>query len=54
MVELSSKYPNLIHLNLSHNNLTEFPSSLLKCENIISLDIRKNNFEDVNIFNNLI
>ena len=37
----------IIILNLSYNNLTFFPDNLLKLENLISLDIRKNKFENI-------
>ena len=49
VVELSDmKYPDLLKLSLSYNNLTELPKNIFSLKNLISLDLRKNNFKDVN------
>ena len=49
IVELSDmKYPDLLKLSLSYNNLTELPKNIFSLKNLISLDLRKNNFKDVN------
>ena len=48
IIEISDEYPDLLQLNLSYNNLTEFPKSLKSLKNILSLDIRKNPFNDIN------
>ena len=39
---------NILLCNLSHNNLTVFPEKLNILKSIISLDIRKNAFKDIN------
>ena len=39
---------NILLLNLSHNNLTFLPENLLTLKNLISLDLRKNAFKDMN------
>ena len=39
---------NIYLLNLSYNNLTFLPENFHSLENIISLDLRKNNFKDMN------
>lgn len=46
--ELHIKYPNVVSVNLSYNNLTQFPMTLLQCHNILTLDLRKNRFTNVN------
>ena len=46
--ELHIKHPNVVAINLSYNSLTEFPMTLLQCHNILTLDIRKNNFSNIN------
>ena len=48
IIEISDEYPDLLQLNLSYNNLTEFPKSIKSLKNILSLDIRKNPFNDIN------
>ena len=40
---------NILLCNLSHNNLTILPENLKLIKNLISLDIRKNSFKDINI-----
>ena len=39
---------NILLCNLSHNNLTILPENLKLLKNLISLDIRKNSFKDIN------
>ena len=39
---------NILLLNLSHNNLTFLPDNFLSFKNLISLDLRKNSFKDIN------
>ena len=39
---------NILLCNLSHNNLTVFPEKLNTLKSLISLDIRKNAFKDIN------
>ena len=39
---------NILLLNLSHNNLTFLPDNFLSFKNLISLDLRKNAFKDIN------
>ena len=39
---------NIFLLNLSYNNLTFLPENLNSLKNIISLDLRKNSFKDMN------
>ena len=39
---------NIFLLNLSHNNLTYLPENFHLLKNIISLDLRKNSFKDIN------
>ena len=39
---------NIFLLNLSHNNLTYLPENFHSLKNIISLDLRKNSFKDMN------
>ena len=49
IIELSdTKYPDLLKLCLSYNNLTELPKNFFSLKNLISLDLRKNNFKDIN------
>ena len=43
-----SNSDNIILFNLSHNNLTFLPENLHSLKNIISLDLRKNAFKDIN------
>lgn len=45
--DITNRSPDLLLLNLSHNNLTELPSSFQELSNLISLDLRKNNFSNV-------
>ena len=46
--EISENYPDLLQLNLSYNNLTTLPPNLITIKNLISLDLRKNSFKDIN------
>jgi hypothetical protein len=39
---------NLLLCNLCQNNLTTLPENLKSLQNLISLDLRKNNFKDIN------
>ena len=39
---------NILLCNISHNNLTILPENLKLLKNLISLDIRKNSFKDIN------
>ena len=39
---------NILLCNLSHNNLTVLPENLKLLKSLISLDIRKNSFKDIN------
>ena len=49
LAKLSELNPdNILLLNLSHNNLTFLPENLLTLKNLISLDLRKNAFKDMN------
>ena len=49
-----SENSDLLHLNLSYNNLTNLPPSFNSLKNLISLDLRKNSFKDINqIINSL-
>jgi len=49
LAKLSELNPdNILLLNLSHNNLTFLPENLLTLKNLISLDLRKNAFKDIN------
>ena len=49
-----SENPDLLHLNLSYNNLTNLPQSFNSLKHLISLDLRKNGFKDINqIINSL-
>ena len=49
LTKLSELNPdNILLLNLSHNNLTFLPENLLTLKNLISLDLRKNAFKDMN------
>jgi len=49
LAKLSELNPdNILLLNLSHNNLTFLPENLLTLKNLISLDLRKNVFKDMN------
>ena len=54
IADISENYQDLIQLNLSYNNLTNLPQNILALKNLISLDIRKNAFKDINqIINDL-
>ncbi len=46
--DIFDNYPDLLHLNLSYNNLTDLPQSFNNIKNLISLDLRKNVFKDIN------
>ena len=46
--DIFDNYPDLLHLNLSYNNLTDLPQSFNNIKNLISLDLRKNLFKDIN------
>ena len=46
--DLHIKHPNVVSVNLSYNNLTQFPMTLLQCHNILTLDLRKNKFTNIN------
>ena len=48
ILELSESSQDLLQLNLSYNNLTEFPKSFTSLNNLLSIDIRKNPFKDIN------
>ena len=48
ITEISEKYPDLLQLNLSYNNLSNIPQNLLNLKNLLSLDLRKNAFKDIN------
>ena len=39
---------NILLCNLCQNNLTTLPENLKSLQNLISLDLRKNNFKDIN------
>ena len=39
---------SILLCNLSHNNLTVLPENLKLLKSLISLDIRKNSFKDIN------
>ena len=39
---------DIILCNLSYNNLTTLPDNLLSLKNLITLDLRKNDFKDIN------
>ena len=52
--EISENYPDLLQLNLSYNNLTNLPPNLIAIKNLISLDLRKNSFKDINKTINLL
>ena len=52
--EISENYPDLLQLNLSYNNLTNLPQNLIAIKNLISLDLRKNSFKDINKTINLL
>jgi hypothetical protein len=54
ITEISENYPDLLQLNLSYNNLTILPQNINILKNLISIDLRKNAFKDINkIINNL-
>ena len=46
--ELADTNPYLLYLNLSSNNLTEVPISILPLSSLITLDMRKNPLKDIN------
>ena len=48
ITEISDAYSDVLSFNLSYNNLTYLPDNLLSLKNLISLDIRKNTFKDIN------
>jgi len=48
ITEISDRYPDLLQLNLSYNNLSTLPQNFSNLKNILSLDIRKNAFKDIN------
>ena len=48
ITEISEKYPDLLQLNLSYNNLSNIPQNLFNLKNLLSLDLRKNAFKDMN------
>ena len=46
---ISKEYSeNILLCNLCQNNLTTLPENLKSLQNLISLDLRKNNFKDIN------
>ena len=46
--DILNNCPDLLHLNLSYNNLTDLPQGFNNLKNLISLDLRKNAFKDLN------
>ena len=52
--ELSENYPDLLQINLSYNNLTTLPPNFNNIKNLISVDLRKNSFKDINTIINFL
>ena len=46
--DLSENYQDLLQLNLSYNNLTTLPQNITSLKNLLSIDLRKNPFKDIN------
>ena len=54
ILDIGDNYPDLLQLNLSYNNLTNFPQSLFTLKNLISIDLRKNAFKDIESIINIL
>ena len=52
--DLSENYQDLLQLNLSSNNLTTLPQNITSLKNLLSIDLRKNQFKDINKIINIL